>query len=77
MARAKLGSRLRRLDIADYQNTGLWLGSCAVLTKSQLIDDTYPTKPDAELRLRQDGEVQPLGAGLDVERLLFAPQRAK
>lgn len=38
---------------------------------------TYPTKPDAELGLWQHGEVKPLGTGLDVERLLFTPQRTK
>lgn len=26
LVEAKLGGRLRRLDIADYQNTGLWVG---------------------------------------------------
>lgn len=38
---------------------------------------TYPTEPDAQLCLRQHGEVKPLGAGLNVKRLLFAPQRTK
>lgn len=26
LVETKLGRRLRRLDIADYQNTGLWIG---------------------------------------------------
>lgn len=45
--------------------------------KLQLFDSTYPTKPDAELRLRQHGEVKPLGAWLDVVGLLFALQGTK
>lgn len=38
---------------------------------------TYPTKPDAELCLWEHGEVKPLRAWLDVEGLLFTPQRTK
>lgn len=45
--------------------------------KLRPVDLTYPAEPDAELCLRQHGEVKPLGAGLDVKGLLFTPQRAQ
>lgn len=47
------------------------------VTTNQPRATTYPTEPNAELCLRQHGEVDPLRAGLDVEGLLVAPQRAE